>query len=143
VTRTHSIVVAETVKVYEGQKDRQSSELDGVRLARHIKEYLRAHFDRRVRLQELTDLTGLSKAYLIRSFHRLVGMPPCEWLLQIRIDIARQRLKHGCDIRALAAELGFANQSHFHRRFKRVAGLTPAAYVQGHYRSRRACPVAR
>jgi AraC-like DNA-binding protein len=102
-----------------------------------IKEYLQANLASKVRLQQLADLTGLSKAYVIRSFTHLVGMPPHEWLLQMRIEVARKRLQQGCDISDLAADLGFADQSHFHRRFKRLTGVTPALYAKGHFRSRR------
>jgi AraC-like DNA-binding protein len=101
-----------------------------------IQEYLRMNLHRNVRLDELRHLTGLSKAYLIRSFHRQVGMPPYEWLLQLRIESAKHRLQAGCAITDLAIELGFADQSHFHRRFKLITGVTPAAYLDGHYRSR-------
>jgi AraC-like DNA-binding protein len=104
--------------------------------ARAIKEYLRANVHRNVRLNELAALTGLSKAYVIRSFRRVVGMPPYEWLLQLRIEEARKRLQKGSSISDLAMELGFADQSHFHRRFKSVTGMTPATYAQGHYHSR-------
>jgi AraC-like DNA-binding protein len=105
------------------------------RIAR-VQEYLRANLQRNVSLNELATLTGLSKAYLIRSFRRVVGMPPYEWLLQQRIEEARKFLKNGRAIGDLAVELGFADQSHFHRRFKSVTGMTPATYAAGHYRSR-------
>ncbi len=101
-----------------------------------IQEYLRSNLHRNVALKELTELTGLSKAYVIRSFRRIVGMPPYEWLLQLRIQEARQCLQDGDRICDLAIELGFADQSHFHRRFKRLTGMTPSAYAEGHYRSR-------
>jgi AraC-like DNA-binding protein len=101
-----------------------------------IKTYLRANLHRNVRLSELAELTGLSKAYVIRSFRRLVGMPPYEWLLQLRIEEARKQLQMGRPISELAIELGFADQSHFHRRFKNITGMTPATYAEGHYRSR-------
>jgi AraC-like DNA-binding protein len=103
---------------------------------RAIQEYLRANLHRNVSLNELVALTGLSKAYLIRSFRRTLGMPPYEWLLQLRIEEGRKRLREGSSISELAFELGFSDQSHFHRRFKRVTGMTPAAYAQGHYHSR-------
>ena len=94
-----------------------------------------------MRLSELACLTGLSKAYLIRSFHRVVGMPPYEWLLQLRIEEARMHLKRGARISDLAIELGFADQSHFHRRFKLITAVTPAAYRKRHYHSRQENPV--
>lgn len=108
-----------------------------------VQEYLRANFHRNVALKELTRLTGLSKAYVIRSFCRTVGMPPYEWLLQLRIQEARRRLQDGDRICDLAIDLGFADQSHFHRRFKRLTGMTPSAYAQGHYRSRQRNAVSR
>jgi len=116
-------------------EERQRTGREPQHVAR-MKEYLRANLQRNVRLEELARLTGLSKAYLIRSFRRLVGMPPYEWLLQLRIESARLRLQEGCPISELAIELGFADQSHFHRRFKSITGVTPAAYLAGHYRSR-------
>jgi AraC-like DNA-binding protein len=106
-----------------------------------IKEYLRANLHRNVSLTELANLTGLSKAYVIRSFRRTVGMPPYEWLLQQRIEEARRHLQNGSSIGDLAIELGFADQSHFHRRFKSVTGMTPAAYAAGHYRSRQSSAI--
>jgi AraC-like DNA-binding protein len=105
-----------------------------------IQEYLRANLYRNVRLSELAALTGLSKAYIIRSFRRLVGMPPYEWLLQVRIEEARRLLQQGRAISELAIDFGFADQSHFHRRFKRITGMTPAAYAEGHFRSRQPHP---
>ena len=101
-----------------------------------IQEYLRANLCRNVALSELARITGLSKAYVIRSFRRIVGMPPYEWLLQLRVEQARKSLQRGHPISDVAMELGFADQSHFHRCFKRLTGMTPANYAAGHYRSR-------
>jgi AraC-like DNA-binding protein len=103
---------------------------------RMIQEYLRANVHRGVSLGALAGLTGLSKAYIIRSFRGAVGMPPYEWLLQLRIEMARHSLRKGDRICDLAIDLGFADQSHFARQFKRLTGMTPSAYSRGHYRSR-------
>jgi len=121
-------------------KTRQLDAHESARVAR-IQEYLRANLHRNVSLGELASLTGLSKAHVIRSFGRVVGMPPYEWLLQQRIEEARRHLRNGCSIGDLALRLGFADQSHFHRRFKSVTGMTPAIYAAGHYRSRQTEPV--
>jgi AraC-like DNA-binding protein len=116
-------------------KTRQLDPRESARIGR-VQEYLRANLHRNVSLNELATLTGLSKAYVIRSFRRVVGMPPYEWLLQQRIEEARKYLQSGSSIGDLAIRLGFADQSHFHRRFKSVTGMTPASYAAGHYRSR-------
>ncbi len=101
------------------------------------KEYLRSHYASNVNVQEVAAAVGLSPAYLIRAFRRSVGMPPYTWLLQLRIDHARELLAQGREIAGVALEVGFADQSHLTRRFRSVTGLTPGQYAAGHYRSRR------
>lgn len=125
-------------RLFERHANARTRQLDPHQSARvsRVQEYLRANLHRNVSLSELAALTGLSKAYVIRSFHRVVGMPPYEWLLQQRIEEARGHLQSGSSIGDLAVRLGFADQSHFHRRFKSITGMTPATYAAGHYRSR-------
>ena len=101
-----------------------------------VQAYFRANLHRHVSLAELAKLTGLSKGYLIRSFHRIVGAPPYKWFLQLKIEVAEARLLRGDRIRDVAMDLGFADQSHFHRKFKRLVGMTPTTSAEGHYRSR-------
>ncbi|HEX3051158.1 MAG TPA: AraC family transcriptional regulator [Aggregatilineaceae bacterium] len=103
---------------------------------RTIKEYLHANYQRVVNIDELAALVNLHRDYLIRAFSRAVGMPPYAYLLQVRIDKAKQRLMDGAPLADVALELGFADQSHFTRHFKRIVGTSPRQYVIGHYRSR-------
>jgi AraC-like DNA-binding protein len=44
------------------------------------------------------------------------------------VQLAQGRLQAGVELAALAAELGFSDQSHFTRVFKSVVGVTPGAY---------------
>ena len=53
-------------------------------------------------------------------------MPPHSWLMQQRIACARGLLQSGCLPVEVATQLGFADQSHFTRAFRRVTGMTPA-----------------
>jgi len=104
-----------------------------------IKEFLRTNYQRNVSVDELAHLTQLNRAYLIRAFHRSVGLPPYQWLLQLRIEQAKKMLSAGVPIAEVAFETGFADQSHLTRRFKSITGLTPGQYAAGHYRSRQDC----
>ncbi len=71
-----------------------------------IREYLRVNLNRNARLSELATLTGLSKAYVVRYSRRLLGMPPYEWLLQLRIEESRKGLQKGSSI----SDLGSSRQ---------------------------------
>ncbi len=107
------------------------------RAVQAVREYLESHYTQRVRLADLVRLTGLDRAYLIRSFRRSAGIPPHEYLTQVRIRHATHKLARGEGIAAVAIETGFADQSHLSRHFKRITGTTPGQYLAGHFRSRR------
>lgn len=89
------------------------------------REYLEMHLADNVSLAQLTQVTGLSPFYLVRVFHRTVGLPPHAYLNQMRLKHAKELLMLGRPIVSVACEVGFADQSHLTRRFKQVYGVTP------------------
>jgi AraC-like DNA-binding protein len=95
---------------------------------RRSKKFLEDHYADRVPLHELARLTGLSPYHLNRSFCRKIGMPPHAYQLQVRIAQAKSALRMGSSIARVALAMGFADQSHFTRVFKRLVGDTPAQY---------------
>lgn len=103
------------------------------------KEYLRANYARSVTVEELAQVAGLSRAHVIRAFHRTVGLPPHLWLVQVRIAEARRRLVQGTPIAQVAQEAGFADQAHLTRHFKSARGITPGRYAPRR-KSKRASP---
>lgn len=96
-----------------------------------IKEYLDAHFDLPVSLDDLTGVSGMSKYYLIRVFSAETGMTPHAWLTQVRADKARGMIGKGLPLADVAAAAGFFDQSHMNRIFKKVFGITPGQYISG------------
>ncbi|KUN32064.1 AraC family transcriptional regulator [Streptomyces corchorusii] len=74
-----------------------------------------------------TDL-GLSRYQLLRAFRTTMGIPPYAWLAQHRVTKARVLLENGLRPAEVAAHVGFADQAHLTRWFRRVLGVTPAAY---------------
>jgi AraC family transcriptional regulator, chemosensory pili system protein ChpD len=80
-------------------------------------------------LVELAERLGLSRFALMRRFKSDFGITPHAFVLRLRVERARERLARGSDLRDLAHELGFADQSHFTRVFKSVVGMTPGAYA--------------
>ncbi|MGW1888819.1 AraC family transcriptional regulator [Streptomyces sp. NPDC002004] len=71
---------------------------------------------------------GLSRYQLLRVFRDTMGMPPYAWLAQYRVTRARALLDAGCRPAEVAGLVGFADQAHLTRWFRRVLGVTPAAY---------------
>ncbi|SDO23979.1 transcriptional regulator, AraC family [Streptomyces sp. cf386] len=71
---------------------------------------------------------GLSRYQLLRAFRTTMGIPPYAWLSQHRVIRARGLLESGLRPAEVAALVGFADQAHLTRWFRRVLGVTPAVY---------------
>jgi AraC-like DNA-binding protein len=95
------------------------------------RDYLDAHVATPVTLRELTEVSGAASRFqLMRSFAAAVGLPPHAYQLQRRIARSRSLLASGFLPARVAAELGFADQSHFTRHFNRVLGVGPGSYAR-------------
>ncbi len=79
-------------------------------------------------LAELASMTELSQFALLRAFRAEMGLPPHAYLNQLRVRRARLLLDNGVPAADVAAQVGFADQAHLTRHFKRVVGVPPAAY---------------
>jgi AraC family transcriptional regulator len=96
---------------------------------RDAEELLRARGGECLRLGELAEAVGVHPARLARAFREQHGISVGEYGRRVRIDAAAAALM-GTEtpLAAIAAEAGFADQSHFTRLFKRHVGTTPALY---------------
>ena len=95
---------------------------------RAVCDYLEAHCDPRITLEQLSALAGLSKYHLLRCFTRQKGITPYRYLETVRVNRARALLEQGATPLDAALRAGFADQSHFNHFFKILTGLTPSQY---------------
>lgn len=79
-------------------------------------------------LAELAALVDLSRYQALRAFARCYGLPPYAWLLSLRAERARTRIRSGLSLSAAALECGFVDQSHMTRTFARFYGYTPGEW---------------
>jgi AraC-like DNA-binding protein len=91
-------------------------------------EYLEEHYARSLPLDELARESGLGKFHLVRAFKHQVGLPPHAYQTRLRVSRAMDLLRQGWSISHAAYSVGFAAQSHLHRHFKRILGVTPGEY---------------
>ena len=80
-------------------------------------------------MDDLADLLHCSKFYFLREFKKLVGITPYQYLMDKRLDQAKYLLSSTKGaIASVGYELGFNDQAHFTRAFKKQFGLTPGQF---------------
>jgi len=76
----------------------------------------------------LASLVGLSPFHFARQFKESFGEAPAQYICRQRVEAVKELLSSGQSLADIAAQTGFAQQSHMTQQFKRHTGLTPAAY---------------
>ena len=83
-------------------------------------------------LQHLAHQAGASRSVLVERFTSLVGFPPMLYLTQWRMQLASGQLARGAaPVSAVALDVGYESEAAFCRAFKKVTGVTPAAWRNG------------
>jgi AraC family transcriptional regulator len=110
---------------------------------RRVIDYIKANLTQDLSILDLATLTGMSESHFSRSFKRSVGIAPYQYLMQQRVERAKQLLEKrslakplpqqkppgtGIAISAIALDCGFANQTHLTKVFRQMTGMTPKAY---------------
>ena len=92
-------------------------------------EYMRENFYENLKLENLAQISGLSKYHFLRKFKEEFSMTPHAYLLQIRIQNAKNMLLNHQSLTNIALSCGFSDQSHFTRVFNKIYGMSPGKLV--------------
>ena len=88
--------------------------------------FIQVHYDRKLTLEELADLAGLSKYHFARVFKTATGMTVTAFVNRVRCRNARKLLLERVPVNRAALLCGFENQSYFARTFRKIIGCLPS-----------------
>jgi AraC family transcriptional regulator len=98
---------------------------------RLVTDYINAHLDSDLTLTVLSAIAQISPYHFLRLFKKSLGITPHQYILQRRIDRAKELLRSSnLDMAEIALRLGFCDSSHLTRCFKRFLGKTPSQWRQ-------------
>lgn len=95
----------------------------------YIKEaltFIEQNFQNDITVEDIADSCGLNRSYFGKIFHDIIGKSPQEFLISYRMTKAAELLKlTGLSIADIGNAVGYPNQLHFSRAFKKVYGISP------------------
>lgn len=99
-------------------------------ILRQVVDYIHEHLDQDLTLAMLAAIARMSPSYFSRLFKLSTKLSPHQYVIQCRVDRAKQLLRQGeLSIAEIAYRLGFTHQSHFSHHFKRLVGSSPKAFL--------------
>lgn len=120
--------LAQTLAVGGGQRSRRQA--FDYQAAERAREYIHACFMQDMTLDTLSQVSGRDRWSLSRDFRTLYGTSPWRYVMMRRLDFCRQRMRAGERLVDIAADAGFADQSHMTRQFISRFGLSPGRWLR-------------
>ena len=127
-----TFLAAHLVKHYTTRKPvfkEYSKGLSSYKLQQAV-DYIKVYLAEDLSLDAIATEIDMSRFYFCRLFKKSTGITPYQYLIRCRIDRAKILLRQGkLSIADIALEVGFSNQSHFTKHFKRLVGTTPKKFL--------------
>lgn len=125
-------LMSHLLRHYSAQKRISQTNHSGLskRQLQQVIDFINQHLDQDLALAELASIVQISPSYFSSLFKQSTGLAPHQYVIQCRIDCAKQLLLQGKLIAEVAYSLGFTHQSHLSRHFKRLVGVTPKAFIK-------------
>lgn len=94
-----------------------------------VLDYIDTHLNQDIKLADLAQLLSMSQFHFSHLFKQAIGTAPYQYLLQQRVERAKQLLKQtDQSIVDIAFLCGFNSHSHLSKQFRQLTGITPTAY---------------
>jgi AraC-like DNA-binding protein len=122
-----AVAVADYLLSLSDCPDRRRATVD-IRAVELVREYLAAHAREHTPASTLEKIAGTDRFTITRHFRWAFGTSPDRYRTLRRLALAQAAIESGQSLAQVAAEAGFADQSHMTRHFKRTYGLTPTRW---------------
>ncbi|MEP3351045.1 MAG: AraC family transcriptional regulator [Marinomonas sp.] len=121
--------LAELLYLADKKSELEEDYLIGKQAFIKIRDYCESNLHNKITLDELANLTSLTRFQFIRRFQKQIGLAPHAWLMRLRLERACISLAHSkAMIADIATANGFYDQSHFNRMFKMAYQISPSQY---------------
>lgn len=124
--------MAHKVKNVDRARQMEKTEAQNAAIAR-ILRYIHENYNQEFGLDELSELVGMTPAYLSGLFKDNTGISYVKYLTAVRMNNAKRMLQNGEKAMAVAEKVGYREYNYFCKVFKKQEGITPTEYRDQNY----------
>jgi len=117
-----------TLLTYHGEQRVPEMASPGRQPLLRARDFLYEQYAHAITLDEIAAMAGLSRFHFLKAFTAQFGLTPHAYQIHLRIERSLPLLRQGMLLSQVAETMGFNDQSHFIRHFKRIMGVTPGQY---------------
>ncbi|MED2082388.1 AraC family transcriptional regulator [Brevibacillus formosus] len=129
----HSLANMAAVHLLRYYTRYRQSRADTFAMNKHVTtmiDYMKTNVEVGITLVDLSRVSNISLSQLVRLFKKHTGVTPHQYLIQLRIERAKQLIRCGnLSGKEIAVHAGFSDQAHFTKLFKRMTGMSPLQYA--------------
>jgi AraC family transcriptional regulator len=128
-----SLTAAMATHIFTKYSNSVMVKLAGVNLTktmlRRSIEFIRDNLDQDLTLEEIASVANMSKFHFAKSFRKVVGLSPYQYLIHTRAEEARKLLTRSTlSIEEVARRVGYSDKKHFAIQFMKIVGISPHRY---------------
>lgn len=92
------------------------------------KDFMQKYYAEKIKLESVAEKAFMSHFHYIRIFQKIYGITPKQYLKDIRIEKAKEKLKSGFSVTEVCSEIGYESLPTFSKYFKLATGYSPKEY---------------
>ncbi|MFH5182491.1 helix-turn-helix domain-containing protein [Paenibacillus sp. TAB 01] len=125
-----SSILMEMLSVINHELDQRETKGKKTRMVKDIENYISAHYQHPLKLQDLSAYSGRTPNYITCAFKEVTGFTPIEYLHVVRVSVAKDlMLEQSMSVREISERTGFCDQAYFNRVFKKITGYSPTDFL--------------
>jgi len=117
--------MAYLIRNYTSKTKEYKNLFDDKQIIKNSIEYIKDSLDTNISLDELAKNSNLSKYHFLRVFKNQLGLTPHQYILTQRVHKAKELILNGEKLNYIPTSVGFTDQSHFIRNFRKIYGYSP------------------
>ncbi len=121
----HHILITINRYIKEGKQTKKDT-IDEIERAAH---FFKENYNKQISIEKYAEEQAISVNWFIHSFKSVMKMSPMQYIISLRINIAKGYLENSTkNISEIASEVGYENALYFTRLFRKYTGMTPTEY---------------